>query len=111
MLEIGKAACFMFCILALCRAALEAFFDPGARFEDKLLLAGLRLGFAAWVCVVSGFIFTLPIRGNPDRGRRLSATLPVRFFFWSAGSIAVLFLTSWYLTDLGQQASPYLSSR
>jgi len=111
MLEIGKATCFLLCILSLWRAAVEAFFAPGASWDEKLMLAGLRLALAAYVCVMSGLVFKLPLRGNPDRGQRLSATLPVRLFCWSAGCIVVLFFTSWYLTDLGQEAAPFISSR
>jgi hypothetical protein len=35
----------------------------------------------------------------------------VRMFFWSSGCIAVLFLASWYLADLGQQGAPFISGR
>jgi hypothetical protein len=60
---------------------------------------------------MSGLLFKMPLRGNPDRGRRLTATLPVQLFFWSSGCIVVLFLTSWYLSDLGQDAAAFISSR
>jgi len=110
-LELGKAACFFLCILSLYGAAIHAFFVPGARWEERILLAGMRLALAAYVCFMSGLVFTLPVRSNPDRGRRLTSTLPVRLFFWSSACIAALFLASWYLADLGQQAGPFLSGR
>jgi hypothetical protein len=111
MLELGKAACFFLCLASVYQAAIHAFFVPGARWEERMLFSCLHLGWAAYICFMSGFVFTLPLRGNPDRGQRLTATLPVRLFFWSSGCIAVLFFTSWYLTDLGQQAAPFISSR
>lgn len=111
MLELGKAGCFFLCIVSLYEAAIHAFFVPGARWEERMLFAAIRLAFAAYICVMSGLIFTLPLRGNPDRGRPLVTTLPVQLFFWSAACIAVLFFSSWYLADLGQQAAPYISSR
>jgi hypothetical protein len=111
LLELGKAGCFFLCILSLYEAAINAFFVPGARWDELMLLAGMRLGLAAYVSFMSGLVFTLPLRSNPDRGQRLTATLPVRMFFWSSGCIAVLFLASWYLADLGQQGAPFISGR
>ena len=111
MLEILKAACFFFCILALYQAAIHAFFVPGARWEERMVFALIRLAIAGYVCLMSGLLFKLPLRSNPDRNQRLTATLPVRLFFWSAASIAVLFFASWYLADLGLEAAPYISNR
>ena len=110
MLELGKAACFFFCLMSLYQAAIHAFFVPGARWEERMLFACLRLAWAGYVCVMSGLVFSLPLQSNPDRGQRLVATLPVRLFFWATGCIAVLFATSWYLADLSQQAAPFISS-
>ena len=111
MLELGKAACFFLCILSLYETAIHAFFVPGARWEERMLLALFRLGWAAYVCVMSGLLFRIPLRSNPDRGQRLIATLPVRLFLWSSACIAVLFFSSWYLAVLGQQAEPFISDR
>ncbi|UWZ85761.1 hypothetical protein [Occallatibacter riparius] len=111
MLELGKAACFFFCIASLYEAAIHAFFVPGTRWEQRLVLATLRLAWAAYVCFMSGLLFKLPLRSNPDRDQRLTSTLPVRLFFWSSACIVVLFAASWYLADLGQEAAPFISSR
>jgi hypothetical protein len=110
-LELGKAACFFFCIASLYEAAIHAFFVPGARWEQRMMQASFRLGWAAYICFISGLVFKVPIRSNPDRNQRLTATLPVRLFFWSSACIVALFLTSWYLSDLGAQAAPFISSR
>ena len=111
MLEIGKAACFFLCIASLYEAAIYAFFVPGVRWEQRMVLASFRLAWAGYVCFISGLVFKIPIRSNPDRNQRLTATLPVRLFLWSSVGIVVLFLASWYLTDLGQEAAPFISSR
>jgi hypothetical protein len=111
MLEIAKAVSFFFCILVLYRAAIHAFFDPGARLQDRLLLAIVYLFFAACVCIFSGFIFTWPSRSNPERGHRLISTLPVQLFLWASIGLVTLFLSSWYLGDLAQQSAPFISSR
>jgi hypothetical protein len=110
-LEVGKAGCFFFCIASLYEAAIHAFFVPGARWEQRLILASFRLLWAAYVCFMSGLVFKIPIRSNPCRNQRLTATLPVRLFFWSSAGIVVLFLTSWYLDDLSQEAAGFISSR
>jgi hypothetical protein len=110
-LEVGKACCFFFCLASLYEAAIHAFFVPGARWEQRMILASFRLLWAAYVCFMSGLVFKIPIRSNPDRNQRLTATLPVRLFFWSSACIVVLFLASWYLADLGREAAPFISSR
>ena len=111
MLELGKAACFFLCLASLYEAAIRAFFVPGARWQERLLMALIRLGWAAYVCLMSGLLFRIPLRNNPDRGQQLIATLPVRLFLWSSACIVVLFFSSWYLADLGQQAAPFISDR
>lgn len=111
MLELAKAVSFFFCMLVLCRAAMHAFFDPGARLQDRILLALVHLFFAASVAVFSGFIFTWPSRSNPEYGHRLTSTLPVRVFLWASAGIVTLFFASWYLSDLAQQSAPFISSR
>ena len=111
MLELAKAGCFFLCIACIYEAAIHAFFVPGSRWEERLLLAGFRLALAAYVCFMSGLVFTIPVRTNPDRGKPLSATLPVRLFWWSSAGIAGLFFLAWYLGDLAQEAAPFISDR
>lgn len=111
MLDLAKAASFFFCILVIYRAAIHAFFDPGAPLQDRILLALVHLFLAACVAVFSGFIFIWPSRSNPECGHRLISTLPIRVFLWASIGIVTLFLTSWYLGDLAQQAAPFISDR
>ena len=111
LLDLGKTLSFFACVVVVFQAAIHALFAPGARWEERLSMALLKLALAACVCGLSGVIFTWPTRTNPDRGLALSSTLPVRFFYWSAGITTVLFLSSWYFSDLVQQAAPFISSR
>jgi hypothetical protein len=111
LLDLGKALSFFACIGFVYHAAIHTFFVPGARWKDRLAFALMKLALAACACFLSGMVFTWPTRTNPDRGLALTATLPVRFFFWSTAVIAALFLSSWYLGDLAQQAAPFISSR
>jgi cation transport ATPase len=110
-LDLTKALSFFACIVVVYHAAINTLFVPGAKWEERLALALLKLALAACVSFLSGMVFTFPTRTNPDRGLALTATLPVRFFFWSASCIVVLFLSSWYFSDLVQQAAPFISSR
>jgi len=110
-LDLAKALSFFTCIVAVYHAAINTFFVPGARWEERFALSLLKLALAACICFLSGLVFTWPSRTNPDRSVELTATLPVRFFFWSSAGIAALFLSSWYFSDLLQQAAPFISSR
>ena len=98
MLELTKAATFFASILSLYWAALGAFFIPGLHWQERLFLALARLCLAAAVCLLSGLLFRLPVRTNPDAHLPLTATLPMQLFFWTAPILALLFLASWYLT-------------
>ncbi len=111
LLDLAKALSFFTCIVVIYHAAIQTFFVPGGRWEERLALALFKLALAACVCFLSGMVFTWPSRGNPDRGMALTSTLPVRFFLWSSAAIAALFLSSWFLGDLMQQAAPFISSR
>ena len=110
-LELSKAVSFFLCILSLCGAAMHAFFVPGASWEERFAIAGVRLALAAYVCVMSGLVFTLPVRSNPERGKPLASSLPVRLFLWCSAGIVGLLLMSWFLGDMVQQASPFVSDR
>jgi hypothetical protein len=98
MLELAKAATFFACILSLYWTALTAFFDPGLRWQDRLILALAKLALAAALSLLSGLVFRLPLRSNPDARQPLTSTLPMRLFFWTAPLLLLLFLATWYLT-------------
>jgi hypothetical protein len=104
MLELAKAVSFLICILSLYWAAISAFFVPGAQWEERLWIAAFKLLATAAICFYSGMLFSWPSRSNPTAFQRLTATLPVRLFFWAVGGIAVLFTLSWYLADAEAQA-------
>jgi hypothetical protein len=97
MLEFGKAFTFLASILSLYWVAINALFIPGSRWEDRLFLALSKLALAAAICLFSGLVFRWPSRLNPDANQPITATLPMRLFFWSTAGIALLFAGSWYL--------------
>jgi len=111
LLDLSKAAFFFLSILSLFHAAVVAFFLTGETWRERLIATAIYLAFAATVCLFTGLLFAWPSQANPDRGQPLVATLPVRLFIWSSVLIAALFLSSWYLGDLVQNASPFISDR
>ena len=104
MLELAKAVSFLICILSLYWAGFSAFFVPGSRWEERMWVAGFKLLAAAAICFYSGMVFSWPSKANPTAFQRLTATMPVRLFFWALAGIAVLFVLSWYLADAEAQA-------
>lgn len=98
LLELARAFSFFLSILSLYWMAISAFFVPGSRFEDRLMLALLRLAFAACVCFLSGILFSWPSRTR-RRHPHLVSTLPVQLFFWTLAAVAILFIGSWYLSS------------
>jgi hypothetical protein len=104
MLELAKAVSFLICILSLYWAGFSAFFVPGTQWEERMWMAGFKLLAAAAICFYSGMVFSWPSKANPTAFQRLTATMPVRLFFWGVAGIAVLFVLSWYLADAEAQA-------
>jgi len=99
LLDLSRALSFFLSLLALSWATLGAFFDPGSRWQDRLVVALLRLGLAGCACFLSGLFFSWPVRSDRRPGHPVTSTLPVRLFFWSLVALTVLFLGSWYLAS------------
>ena len=100
MLQIAKFLGLALSILALCALLGHAFFIPGRDWGDRLLDAVAMLGLAGSICFASGLIFEIPDRKfDPEPTPHLIQTLPVRLFFWGAGLTAVMFLSSWFLSE------------
>ena len=99
-LDIAKALSFFLSLLSLYPVVGSAFFIPGSRWEDRLVLTLARVGLAGCICLLSGILFAKPwqtVHGPAAHGsERLLATLPVRMFLWTVAGVAVLFVSSWY---------------
>ena len=96
--EIARPLSFFVTLLALYPVVVSAFFVPGSRWEDRLILAAARMGLAGCLALVSGILFARPWLYH-DGPRRLLAALPVRIYLWTILGVAVLFLLSWYLEE------------
>ena len=94
-LDIARALSFFLSLLSLFPVVGSAFFIPGTRWEDRMVLALARVGLAGCVCLLSGILFAKPWQSDHS-AERLLATLPVRVYLWTVASVAVLFALSWY---------------
>jgi hypothetical protein len=99
MLDLAKAVALALSILSLYPVMLSAFFVPGTRWEDRLIMSLLKIAMAACVCFASGFLFAMHPRMTIRTFSEVFSTLPVRIFFWSMGAMALLFVVSWYLEE------------
>lgn len=106
LLELARTASFFLSILSLYWVTIGAFFVPGSRWEDRLMIALLRLALAACVCFSSGFLFALPTRPSRRPPQPLVSTLPVQLFFWTLAGVALLFIGSWYLATYSCSINP-----
>jgi len=99
LLDLGRAISLALSILSLYPVMLSAFFVPGTRWEDRLVLSMLRIATATCVCFASGFPFAIRPRAGLRTFGAVFSTLPVRIFFWSMLAMTVLFAVSWYLEE------------
>jgi hypothetical protein len=111
LLDLARALSFFLGIVSLYAAAISAFFVPGSHWQERLVIALLKLGFAGCICFFSGLLFAWPSRSAKHLGPPLISTLPVRVFLWSLACIAVLFIGSWFLGDLANQSGPFITDR
>jgi len=105
-LDLSRACSFLLSILSLCWVTMSAFFVPGSRWQERLVLASLRLAFAACICFFSGLLFSWPSRPPRLRPQSVVSTLPVQLFFWTVAAVAILFVSSWYLASYPCSLNP-----
>ena len=102
LLEIAKPFALLLCLLSVLALFHTAFLVsgssewivPGPALQDRIFDSLLLLGLSAGISLAGGLIFKEAERSSQPR---LSATLPLRIFFWSAGAMVLLFFVCWYL--------------
>jgi cation transport ATPase len=99
LLDLGKAVSFILSILSLYPVMLSAFFVPGSRWQDRLVLSLFKIALAACICFASGFLFAFRPQARPRIAQPITTTLPVQIFFWAMVAMAILFVVSWYLEE------------
>jgi hypothetical protein len=98
-LELTRTLSFFLSILSLYPVLVSAFFVPGSQWQERLEMSLSYIALAACVSFASGLLFCWPSPANPETGRSLLSTLPVRLFFWAITGMAILFALSWYLEE------------
>lgn len=97
-LEIGKALSFFASIFSLYLLMGSAFFVPGTTWQERLIASLTRIALAACVCFASGILFRQEaIQHGQQSAPSLTATLPVKLFFWGLLIMTLLFVGSWFL--------------
>jgi hypothetical protein len=76
---------------------LSAFFVRGARWEERLAMALLRVTPVACIRFGSGLLSTWHAPNRPAGKESMLSTQPVRMFFCAIGGMVVLFALSWGL--------------
>ena len=97
LVEAAKPVTLVFCILSLYAVFSAAFLVPSIDLDQRIFASLSRLALAAAISLISGLVF----RGAPGNSQagcpRLSATLPIQMFCWSASAMLILFLLSYYV--------------
>ena len=97
LLDLSRALSFFVGIVSLYWAGISAFFEPATGWNERLLTTLVRLSVSAGVCLLSGLLFTWPVKSRLRTPRSLMSALPMQLFFWGSMVIAILFVSSWYL--------------
>lgn len=105
LLDLARAFSFLLSILSLYWVTISAFFVPGSRWQERLVLALLHMSLAACICFFSGLLFAWPSQLSRRR-EPIVSTLPVQLFFWTIAGVALLFLGSWYLASYPCSINP-----
>lgn len=96
--EIGKALSFFASIFSLYLLMGSAFFVPGSTWQERLVASLAHIAIAACICFASGILFREEaMQRSPGSAPPLTATLPVKLFFWGLFAMALLFALSWFL--------------
>jgi hypothetical protein len=99
LLELGKVASFISCILSLYWAMLSAFFVPGAHWQERLALFAVRIAIAGCICFISALFFSArPIASGQARPSPI-ATLPMRLYLWAGCGMCLFFAVSWFIEE------------
>ena len=99
MRELGKFLSFFLGMMLLFPVIASAFFVPGSHWKQRLVLALVKIAFAGCACFVSGLFFLRPAEARGDIVDRLLGTFPVKIFFWTMGTVVLLFALSWFFEE------------
>ena len=96
MRELSKFLSFFLGMMLLFPVIASAFFVPGSHWQQRLVLALVKIAFAGCACFGSGLFFLGKADAAEDIVDRLLRTLPVRMFLWTMSAVVLLFAFSWF---------------
>ncbi len=103
LLELAKLVALLLCLLSLYAVFHALFFtiedphlflQPHQAFRDKIIDSLLLFALSAGICLIGGFIFR---EAEPPPHPSLSATLPLQLFYWTTGTMVVMFFLARFL--------------
>jgi hypothetical protein len=97
--EVAKPVALMLCILSLYGVFHTAFLSPADDLAQRIWDSIGLLTLAAGISLTSGLIFLEATRKPSDASSRLTATLPIKMFYWASIVMLILFVVSWYLEN------------
>jgi hypothetical protein len=97
LVELAKPIALLLCLLSLCAVFHTAFLVPASDLHQTIWDSLELLSLAAGISVTGGFIFRESPAERSAGETRLATTLPVQVFCWAAGTMLLLFVSSWYL--------------
>jgi hypothetical protein len=97
LVEIARPVTLISTILSLYALFQTAFLIPAGDPHQRIYESLEMLALAAAISLVGGLVFRESASKPASGATRLTGTLPVRVFFWSAGAMLILFVVSWYV--------------
>ncbi|MGC2257430.1 MAG: hypothetical protein WA198_20195 [Candidatus Sulfotelmatobacter sp.] len=97
LVEVARPVTLISTILSLYALFHTAFLIPSGDLHQRIYESLEMLALAAAIALVGGLVFRESPSKSASGGMRLTGTLPVRVFFWSASVMLILFVVSWYL--------------
>lgn len=101
LVEVARPVTLICTILSLYALFHTAFLIPSGDLHQRIYESLEMLALAAAIALVGGLVFRESSSKSASGGMRLTGTLPVRVFFWSASVMFILFVVSWYLESYG----------
>ena len=97
LLELGRFGSLLLSILSFVALFHTAFLMPASSLEERIFACLEMLALTAAISWVSGWIFCRWEREAGGHPCSISASFPMKIFWWGCGIMLLLFAGAWYL--------------
>lgn len=97
LLELGRFISLLAGIVSLNAVFYTAFLMPVDGLRERIFQSLDMLILACGICLASGLIFRAWDRKVGIERSSITASLPMRIFWWFSGIVVFLFVASWYV--------------